>query len=323
MSPMTPTNQPSSQAPWLWWCAIALYYPAICLGHLQFSLWLVRGRTLTWGGTTYVYAYSYAVPWLAGIGVATLAWLLWRQVRRAVRPWPALVYWCLWALAVVLVDRTLTYSANEYAHYPQYALLAWMLAHVLDPNRQRWPLVRILFWTTLLGALDELLQYVWITRSYSDYLDFNDFLVNLIAACAGMMLYYGFRQRPAISQRSTCVEWCVVGAITLAATLGMGLGKVVVYPERIASPSGVVQTDNGSQQFWLQQGPSHYGGHFPGKRHPTFFVLPPWAGLLLMLLVGAVFSRFPWVIANHRSAKIPPSPPQAQRLHPAPSDDLK
>ncbi len=284
-------------SPWCW--LIALYYPITCLGHLQFSLWLVRGRTIQWGGDTYVYAYSYAVPWLASIAAVALAWVVWRQAKNSVRPWPAVAFWCLWGVAVVLVDRTLTYSANEYAHYPQYGLLAWLLARVLDPDRLHWPVARILFWTTLLGALDELLQYVWITRSYSDYLDFNDFLVNLLAACAGMMLYYGFRQRPAPSHRTAYVEWGVAGAITLAAALGIGFGKVVVYPKKVASPSGVVQNHNGSQKFWLQQGPSHYGGHFPGKRHPTFFVLPPWEGLLLMLLVGTVFARFPRALATH------------------------
>jgi VanZ family protein len=251
----TPPPTPSSKALWPGWCLIALYYPITCLGHLQFSLWLVRGRTTTWGGETHVYAYSYAVPWLAGMGVAALAWVLWRQAKNSVRPWPALAYWCLWAVAVVLVDRTLTYSANEYAHYPQYALLAWLLARVLDPDRLHWPLVRILFWTTLLGALDELLQYVWITRRYSDYLDFNDFLVNLLAACAGMMLYYGFRQRPcATHHRKARTEWWVAGAIALAAVVGVGSGKVVVYPNRVASPPGVVQNDNGRKTLWLQQG---------------------------------------------------------------------
>jgi hypothetical protein len=310
MSLVVPTSTPSSKALWPWWSVIALYYLAIGLGHLQFSLWLVRGRTLTWGDHTYVYAYAYAVPWLADIATVALAWLLWQQAKSTVRPWPVLFYWCLWGLAVVLVDRTLTYSANEYAHYPQYALLAWLLARVLDPDRLHWPLVRILFWTTLLGALDELLQYVWITRRYSDYLDFNDFLVNLLAAGAGMMLYYGFRQRPSASRRPVYLEWWVAGAITLVAALGISFGKVVVYPDKVASPSGVIQNDHGNRQFWLQQGPSHYGGHFPGKRHPTFFVLPPWAGLLLMLLVGALFARFPQPLARRPNAKIPPpSPP--------------
>jgi hypothetical protein len=295
-----------------WWCVIALYYTATCLGHLQFSLWLVRGRILEWRGDTYVFAYSYAVPWLAGAAAAALAWALWRQAKNSVRPGPTLAFWCLWAVAVVLVDRTLTYSANEYAHYPQYALLAWLLARVLDPERVHWPVGRILFWTTLLGALDELLQYVWITRSYSDYLDFNDFLVNLIAACAGVMVYYGFRQRAASSRRPAALEWSVSAAIALAVTLGIASDKVVVYPQSLAAPSGVVQIDNGKRQFWLQQGPSHYGGRFPGKRHPTFFVLPPWAGMLLMLAIGALFARFPQMLTDRPNAKIvPPYPPSA------------
>lgn len=193
---------------------------------------------------------------------------------------------------MALVDRYLTYSANEYAHYPQYALLAWLLARVMDPNRLHWPLTRILFWTTLLGAFDELLQYVWITRSYSDYLDFNDFLVNLIAAAAGIMLHYGFAERPPASRKPAHVEWSLVAGLVLTVSLAIGSGRIVVYPATAASPSGVIQDNNGTQQFWLQQAPYHYGSHAPGKRHGDYFVLPPWAGITLMLVVGGLFSRF-------------------------------
>lgn len=75
---------PLGQSMWPWWLLITLYYLASCLGHLKFSLWLVRGRTISWGNNTYNYAYSYAVPWLASIAAATLAWVVWRQARNSV-----------------------------------------------------------------------------------------------------------------------------------------------------------------------------------------------------------------------------------------------
>jgi VanZ family protein len=294
MSTSPPSTHSHAPARWPWYLAIAVYYVATCLGHLQFSLWLVRGRTIEIGGQTHVYAFAYAVPWVAALGVAALAWVLWRQVQRCTRPGPGLVYWGLWLLAVALVDRYLTYSANEYAHYPQYALLAWLLGRVFDPDRRQRVVARVLFWTTLLGALDEFLQYVWITRSYSNYLDFNDFLVNLLAAAVGVMLYYGLTPRaPSARGRRPRLEWAVASLIAVCVATGMASGRVVVTPEHAAPHSAVIHYDKGRPQFWLQQGPEHYGGHFPGKRHPTFFVLPPGAGLLLMGLVFAVFSTFP------------------------------
>lgn len=301
-----------SSAPrrWAWWLLIAVYYVCTTLGHLQFSLWLVRGRTIDIGGQTYVYAFSYAMPWIAGLGAAALVGALWRQFQQATRPAPAVAYWGFWLLAVVLVDRYLTFSANEYAHYPQYALLAWLLARMFDPYRQIGAVGRVLFWATLLGAVDEFLQYVWITRSYSNYLDFNDFLVNLLAAAAGVMLYYGLSPRQQLNPRRARLEWAVAGLIAVSVAVGVASNKVVVTPAQTPSTSAVIQYANGSPQFWLQQGPTHYGGHFPGKRHPTFFVLPPWAGLLLMGLVFAVFSTFPNCSPNGRlwrpSAKMTP-----------------
>ena len=51
---------------------------------------------------------------------------------------------------------------------------------------------KVLFWATLLGMVDEVQQYVWIASSYGEYLDFNDFVSNVLGAAAGVLIYYGF-----------------------------------------------------------------------------------------------------------------------------------
>jgi VanZ family protein len=286
---------PAATPSWPWWLAIALYFPATCLGHLQFSLWLVRRRAVTLGGQSHGYAYSDAVPWLAGAAVAALVWHLWRQAARSRLPWPVVFYWAAWAACAALVDRYLTYSVNEYAHYPQYGLLAWLLARALDPGRQHWPVARVLFWATLLGMVDELLQYLWITRSYSDYLDFNDFLVNLLAAAAGVMVYYGFSPRPAPPRKPRW--WCFETALSLgvAAAIGLGIacGRIVNLPDPGASAQQPVHQVGGQRRFAVQARPQHLGAWLPGKRRPRFYVLPPETGVLLMLLAGGLFAGYP------------------------------
>lgn len=295
-----PSGGPESPGParvgW-WWIAIATYYSAVCLAHLQFSLWLVRRRSMTLGGQAYGFAFSDAVPWLSGAVVAALAWQLVRQARRCTRPWPVAAYWILWGACAVLVDRFLTYSVNEYAHYPQYGLLAWMLAHALDPDRRRWQVVRVIAWTTLAGMADELLQYLWITRSYSNYLDFNDFLVNLLAAAAGTMAYYGFAPHPqATSPRKPArLEWVLCAV--LAAIIGGGLasGRLVSDPgaDKASLRQPIHQAPDGRWRLAMQDGPGYWGSWQPGKRRAQFHVLRPEMGLCLMLLAGALFSRYP------------------------------
>jgi hypothetical protein len=297
--PTAPVPQPL-QRNWPWWLAIVVYFSATCLGHLQFSLWLVRSRSITLGGQIYNYAYSFVVPWLAGVAVVALFCYLWRQAKSGHRPWSVLGYWFVWIACVVSIDRYLTYSANEYAHYPQYAFLAWLLAKALDPTRVRRPVGRILFWTTLLGMFDELLQYLWITRSYSDYLDFNDFLVNLLAAAAGTMLYYGMERQQQRSGSAARIEWLTALLIACITSFGLATGRLVVSPEDAISHP--IHLKDGKWRLILQNGPTHYGAWIPSRRQERFYVLPPLGGLALLVSIGTVFARFPkdvWPTKSH------------------------
>ena len=274
----------------IWWALALAYYVSCCLMHLQFSLWLVRQRDTVFGRV----AYADAMPVLVLAGAGSLA--LWLAIRLPRSPRPGLTagFWLLWLTAVVLIDRYLTFSMNEYAHYPQYALLAWLVARAMDPQRTLWYVGRVLFWTTLLGMGDELLQYLWITTSYSDYLDFNDFVTNLVAAAAGTLLYYGTAPdlpQPA-QRRKAVLESAVAVALTVVALVGLLSGRMVQTPTEKIPPGGIVQRADGSPQFYLQRSPDFYGSWQSSQRHGRYHVLAPVPGLLLILLVGMLFAGF-------------------------------
>ena len=65
-----------------WWLAIAGYFSAISLGHLQFSLWLVQPRTTDFGA----FAFKDLVPYVAIVSGLALATWLFRRARRSPRP---------------------------------------------------------------------------------------------------------------------------------------------------------------------------------------------------------------------------------------------
>lgn len=283
-------TQTLNQSVWPWWSLALTYYVANCLMHLQFSLWLVRQRDTLLGKM----AYADLMPSLAiagGIGL-----ILWLAVclRRSPRPGLTSAFWLLWLASVFLIDRYLTFSINEYAHYPQYALLAWLLARAMDPQRVRWCVGRVLFWGTLMGVGDELLQYLWITTSYSDYLDFNDFIVNLVAVSAGLLLYYGPAAKPAPSAayRKPVVELLVAGAIILVALAGLQTGRLAQSPTEKIPPGGIAQLTDGSQRLYLQRGPAFYSSWQGGPRHGRYFVMPPLPALLIMLMAGLAFGSY-------------------------------
>lgn len=284
------TKQSPNPAVWPWFLLALTYYVVVCLMHLQFSLWLVRGRN-TWLGRM---AYADLVPGLAvAAGVGLVVWIG-MQVRKNARPWQTCGFWLLWLVCAFMIDRYLTFSTNEYAHYPQYAILAWLVARALDPDKTRWMVGRVLFWTTLMGMGDELLQYLWITISYSDYLDFNDFLTNLVAAAAGMLLYYGAATFPAfwVARSKPVISWLVAGAITLVAVIGLQTGRIVPNPTEKIPPGAIAQLPDGTHRLYLQRGPDFYGAYQNGPRHGRYYVLPPVPALLLMLGLGVVFSRY-------------------------------
>ena len=284
------TKQAPKPTVWPWYLLALTYYVVVCLMHLQFSLWLVRGRD-TWLGRI---AYADLVPGLAvATGVSLLVWIG-MQTKKSTRPWLTCGLWLLWLVSAFLIDRHLTFSTNEYAHYPQYAILAWLMARALDPTKTHWVVGRVLFWTTLMGMGDELLQYLWITTSYSDYLDFNDFLTNLVAAVAGMLLFYGAAAAPHSStpRPKPVISWLVVGVITLMVAIGMPTGRIVLTPAEKIPPGGIVQLADGTQRLYLQRGPDFYGAYQNGPRHGRYYVLPPAPALLIMLALGMVFASY-------------------------------
>ena len=274
------------RAAWPWWLAALTYYVVCCLMHLRFSIWLVRQRDAILGQTSL----SAFVPIVSVVsGVALLLWLVLR-LRNHPRRWVTAGYWLCWLGMAVLIDQYLTFSINEYAHYPQYAMLAWLLARAMDPARTRWLVGRVLFWTTLMGMGDEVLQYLWITASYSEYVDFNDFLTNLVAAGAGLLLYYGPATAPrpprwAVSWPELVTALLIVGAVAV----GMGSGAVVYAPTQPVPPGGVLQLPDGSYRLYMQRGAALYGSQPTGPRHGAYHVLTPTQGLLLLVLVGGFF----------------------------------
>jgi hypothetical protein len=249
---------------------VTAYFLATSLGHLEVSLWLVERRQSDWLGN---YQLVDFLPWVgAALLACFLVWQAWRAVRGNELA-TTLSAWAIWLIAVALVDRTLIFSLPEYLHYPQYALLAWLLARFVDPDRTRWPFGPILLATTLLGIADEVLQYTWITTSYSNYLDFNDFLLNLLGGFAGLMAYYGFGRPP---ERPIVRRHAYQGSVGFA-WLGVAL---LIY----ASTAHALTTP-GQPLVGLEREIS-YGQWISGPHAGSYYVLPPALGTSLLLILG-------------------------------------
>jgi len=276
------------------WALLALAWSVLSVwGHLPFSLWLVRQREASWGP----WALTQAVPAVTAGAALLLCLWLWRSARGASarRRRQVLGCWALWLVACGMIDRWLTFTVNEYAHYPQYALLACLLGKALDSQRTRWPLTAIVLLSTLASGVDEMLQYLWTTRSYSHYLDFNDLLVNLVAAWGGVMLYYGFAEPPPrgvvprMARRLGMASLAVVAALALLGLAGRSCDCVRMTP---APAQQVAPGGRDAGVLYLQRAQGWYGHWHNAPRHGRYHVLHPVPGLLLMLLTLAPLAAF-------------------------------
>lgn len=286
-----------------WALAAAFYFVVTTLFHLRFSLWLVAERTLVWQGQTLAYNLRDFIPYLlAPMALAWVAWLLHSTRRHGTRQRLAVVggYWLVWLGCVAAVDRWLTYSVAEYFHYPQYALLAILLAKSIDSHRKRWPITRLLLLTSMLGALDELAQYLWITVSYSHYYDFNDVLVNLLAAVLGVMLYYGVRVPPPAQRlRPDTASAALLLAVALVCVAAGAAGRLGITPPAQVPPGGITAGFDGKPTLYLQRKAGLYGGWQPGHLRTQYRVLGPATALGAISLIWLTW--LPWGIARTNS----------------------
>ncbi len=281
------------------WALAAVYFAAISLLHLRFSLWLTAERDAPWGRG----AWADLVPAAAAVAAVAVAVVVARQLRRAARPWWLAAGWLLVLAAAAAIDRWLTYSWNEAFHYPQYALLAILIARALDSEQRRLVAGRVLFWTTLAGGLDELLQYLWITASYSHYFDFNDVLVNLVAAAAGVLLWVG--SAPAavrVRAGPPKAELAVAAALALIVLIALAAGRMQLSPPRDLPPGGLHRDAGGRLVLFLQRSRGQYGSWQPGVRRDSYYVLPPRPGLAAIALAAFLFTLVAGAAMRQREA---------------------
>ena len=267
------------------WAAVSLYAVLTAALHLELSLWLVTPvDSGTWAGLRPAQALGPLWWVLVGGLLLYLALMAWRGADRS----RTLLFWGLWLGCVLLADRWILFSGTERIHYPQYAVLAWLVAWVMDPRRERWPFGAILLLCTLIGIADEIYQYTHETLTYSDYLDFNDFLLNLLGSMAGLLLYYGFRAPP-----------CTAGATYRAGMIGFPLlGSFILLSLFLMATPPAKGSQAGQDRVAstfpsIERRPDSYGHWRDGPHNGRYLILEPWTGTLLLTGLGMLFARFP------------------------------
>jgi hypothetical protein len=259
-------------------------------GHLKIAEFFVSRRQSDWLGT---FRWADFIPHLGLVTVVVLlAWQGWRAWHGTNRGWTILA-WVAWLLLVVLFDRWLIFNIPSYIHYLFYGALAYGLAWFHDPDRTRLAIGPVVFAVTLMGIADEALQYTWTTTAYSHYLDFNDFLLNMLSAIGGVWLYYGFSQwrrpdKPADQRNRRAVAGFVTTGILTASLLTLiHIGHDRSDPQAALWP--------------IERKASSYGHWTVTPYRGRYYVLNPTAGTALIIGLGLIVSILPVVRARSQS----------------------
>jgi glycopeptide antibiotics resistance protein len=263
------------------------YWALASIFHLKVSLFLISPLL---SGSFRLADYIWIVCLI--LGALLLAWVIGQFLRRRVGI-PFVIISLLWVIAVIGANRFLVSTTNEYVHYPQYALTALFLYLYLRTEKRPLPVSRVLFWATLLGVIDEAVQYFYICPSYGEYLDFNDFILNQLGACAGIILAVSFGKgtSPFTARPSLGIPEAVAfTAIALAISAAVYSGNLKITPPREIPPGGLMRMQDGTTVF-LERRPGAMGSWQKAQHEGSYYVLTSFEGTALMfgIIAAAAF----------------------------------
>jgi hypothetical protein len=161
------------------------------------------------------------------LGAATLILIaIWRR-----RPGLLLLAAAVLVAAAVCAERLLLVASVENIHYPQYALLAFLLGRAGLSTEASW------LGATGLGALDEAHQYLFLRRGRPNYLDWNDIVLNAIGAGFGviaLLLSRGSRR-----ERPLCSNLIAATSAALSLIIAAAAAPPVFSPFFTTTPAGL------------------------------------------------------------------------------------
>ena len=127
--------------------------------------------------------------------------------------------WLDLAVVIALAQSLIVVNGIEAIHYPQYALMAWLLVRCGDGRSS----VRGLT-ATALGALDEIWQWQTLPRAVPGYLDWNDIVLNAVGRGPRRLVIVVRHAAGARGRTRCCRRRWVGGALAVAGLIALAVG---------------------------------------------------------------------------------------------------
>jgi len=156
-----------SQGPALNICLVITYYLLVVLPHEVIGVWIAQTLDQPFGRDTY----NLIILALGISGFLGYVFLVWNGTRfrkdKGKKTW---LYLLATLTLIVLSLNTILVVNIEIIHFVQYAFLALLVFPLFHSYQET------LFWSTVLGAIDEGYQYLVLAPHRTDYYDFNEFV---------------------------------------------------------------------------------------------------------------------------------------------------
>lgn len=250
--------------------ALALYF-CIVTFHDEVTTLVIKIRN-SLGRDTYneYLAYTFLVLLLI-----YLIFLLYRSVKGQEKYLKIALSLIVTVLTVVAFRALMVYNI-EAIHFVEYMLVAIILLPVLRSYGET------VFWVTILGILDELFQYRFLTPDF-EYFDFNDCMLNLVGAGSGaVMIFITAGGSIEIRRRKWYKSPAVITGISLLAVfiLLLTTGKMTIDPTGLATDENWFSLNRVPMpdEFWKEA--------YPGR---NFHILRPFEAIILYYVLFAGF----------------------------------
>jgi len=242
-----------------------IYYIIVVTTHRQVGRFIAQNLDIPLGRE----AYNLFVLSVGIISLLVLFFLLQKNFRNKLssldkkKTLGYLVY--LMTLIVIAINLIMVVNV-EIIHIAQYCVMAILL----------FPLLRnfniVLFYTTILGGLDEAFQHWYLFPDKSNYYDFNDVLINFLGACLGLIILksQGLSDIKKTSQwYKSSIFWTILMIIGTY-IIGTVTGLISIMPVEDSDPAIITLIRKYEPGFWRELPPNV---KFHIVRPVEFFIL--------------------------------------------------
>jgi len=232
-----------SQRPILNIGLVITYYLLVVLPHEVIGIWIAQTLDKPFGRDTY----NLIILALGVTGFLGYLYLVWNGTRQRPDKGKKTGLYLLATLALIVLSFNTILVVNvEIIHFIQYALLALLLFPFFSSYQET------LFWSTILGAIDEGYQYLVLAPQRTDYYDFNDILIDMVGATLGLILLsaYGIANitgSRAVYQRSPFKGLVLISMLVVIA---LGMGWMTIYPTADGTMAYLPLIKKMNAEFW-------------------------------------------------------------------------